>query len=292
MFYPTHPKLPAPGQGQLDLAPLTKTLFWQASTQLSQNCQVQSDMTALTLLAGISAVVQGRYDVLLPYGVIKPTSLATLIVAESREGKSVVYEKVMSSIQAVQREESSRHDQSVDVRRMPRKKTKEGKPAEKHKDLQEHCEGAPQRIREFQLLYKDTTPEGLFLSLYRSIPTAALATDEAKVFFKSSMSSARGHINTLWDGGDTVVMRAGKENMVLEDVRLMLLLMAQPDVLHSYVTRHGQQARDSGMLARFIVCSSPSVQGPRLRFKHRQYQWDLWTKADDRLRQLARDGLK
>ena len=112
MYYPVQSKLPAPGQGQLDTRPLTQTLLWQASMQLSQNCQVQPDMTILTLLAGVSAVVQGRYDVLLPYGVTRPTSLATLIVAESGEGKSVVYEKVMNSIQAVQREQRRRHDQS------------------------------------------------------------------------------------------------------------------------------------------------------------------------------------
>jgi hypothetical protein len=258
--------------------------------QLSQNCQVQPDMTILTLLAGVSAVAQGRYDVFLPYGVTRPTSLATLIVAESGEGKSVVYEKVMNSIQAVQREQRRRHDQSMAARRPPRKEAKGGKTLEERKG-QEHCEECLEPLREFQLLYKDTTPEGLFLSLSRAIPTAALTTDEAEVFFKSSMSSARGHINTLWDGRDTVVMRASKDNMVLEDVRLMLLLMSQPGVLKAYVTQQGQQARDSGMLARFIVCAPPSIRGQRVRYQHSQQNWDIWSEADDRLHQLARDNL-
>ena len=291
MYYPVQSKLPAPGQGQLDTRPLTQTLLWQASMQLSQNCLVQPDMTILTLLAGVSAVAQGRYDVLLPYGVTRPTSLATLIVAESGEGKSVVYEKVMNSIQAVQREQRRRHDQSMAGRRTPRKETKGGKATEERKAFQEHCEACPEPPREFQLLYKDTTPEGLFLSLSRAIPTAALTTDEAEVFFKSSMSSARGHINTLWDGRDTVVMRASKDNMVLEDVRLMLLLMSQPGVLNAYVTQQGQQARDSGMLARFIVCAPPSIRGQRVRYQHSQQNWDIWSEADDRLHKLARDNL-
>lgn len=290
MYYPVQSKLPAPGQGQLNTRPLTQTLLWQASMQLSQNCQVQPDMTILTLLAGVSAVAQGRYDVLLPYGVTRPTSLATLIVAESGEGKSVVYEKVMNSIQAVQREQRRRHDQSMAARRPPRKEAKGGKTVEERKG-QEHCEECPEPLREFQLLYKDTTPEGLFLSLSRAIPTAALTTDEAEVFFKSSMSSARGHINTLWDGRDTVVMRASKDNMVLEDVRLMLLLMSQPGVLKAYVTQQGQQARDSGMLARFIVCAPPSIRGQRVRYQHSQQNWDIWSEADDRLHQLARENL-
>lgn len=92
-------------------------------------------------------------------------------------------------------------------------------------------------VRSFQLLYKDATPEGLFSSLLRSIPSAALATDEAEVFFKSAMSSARGHLNTLWDGRDTIVMRANKDDIILEDVRLMLLLMAQPTVVADYLEK-------------------------------------------------------
>ncbi|MNK93333.1 hypothetical protein D3C87_1134890 [compost metagenome] len=86
-------------------------------------------------------------------------------------------------------------------------------------------------------------------------------------------------------------MRASKDNMVLEDVRLMLLLMSQPGVLNAYVTQQGQQARDSGMLARFIVCAPPSIRGQRVRYQHSQQNWDIWSEADDRLHKLARDNL-
>lgn len=163
----------------------------------------------------------------------------------------------------------------------------DGQCVEDRLGLPEHFDYSQEPLREFQLLYKDTTPEGLFLTLSRSVPTAALATDEAEVFFKSSMSSARGHLNTLWDGRDTIVMRATKDNIVLEDVRLMLLLMTQPGVLSDYVAKQGQQARDSGLLARFIVCAPPSMRGSRMRELHCQQEWNIWSKADQRLRKLA-----
>lgn len=100
------PKLPA--HGPLNRNSLEHTLLWRASQQLSQNAKVHPEMTALTLLAGISAVAQGLYDVQLPYGVVRPTSINVVISLESGGGKSVVYEKVMGPIQEVQREHRRR----------------------------------------------------------------------------------------------------------------------------------------------------------------------------------------
>lgn len=111
-FY--QPKLPA--QGALNRNLLEHTLLWRASQQLSQNAKVHPEMTALTLLAGISAVAQGLYDVQLPYGVIRPTSINVVISLESGGGKSVVFEKVMGPIQEVQREHRRCLNQSIAVR--------------------------------------------------------------------------------------------------------------------------------------------------------------------------------
>ncbi|WP_121378723.1 DUF3987 domain-containing protein, partial [Pseudomonas aeruginosa] len=100
------------------------------------------------------------------------------------------------------------------------------------------------------------------------------------------MSSARGHLNTLWDGRDTIVMRANKDDIILEDVRLMLLLMAQPTVVADYLEKKGTLARDSGMLARFIVCSPDKAVGVRIRTLGEQQVYRLWGEVERRIDML------
>ena len=265
-MYTSRKKLPPPGS--INVKALEHTLLWSASEELAYNSKVHPEVVALTLLGGISAVAQGRFDVKLPYDVIRPVSINALIVVESGYGKSVIYEKVMMPIQRLQREE--------------RKKSVL---------LADDEEDAVTALRSFQLLYKDVTPEGLFASLQRSIPSAALATDEAEVFFKSAMSGARGHLNTLWDGRDTIVMRANKDDIVLEDVRLMLMLMAQPAVVNDFLEKKGALARDSGMLARFIVCAPDERAQVRIRTLGEKQDCKLWAAVEQRLDKLARFNL-
>lgn len=264
-MFTSRKKLPPPGS--INHKALEHTLLWSASEELAYNSKVHPEMVALTLLGGISAVAQGRFDVKLPYGVIRPVSINALIVVESGYGKSVVYEKVMMPIQRLQREVRKKSVSLADE------------------------DDAVNVLRSFQLLYKDVTPEGLFASLQRSIPSAALATDEAEVFFKSAMSGARGHLNTLWDGRDTIVMRANKDDIVLEDVRLMLMLMAQPAVVNDYLEKKGALARDSGMLARFIVCAPDKRADVRVRTLGDQQDCKLWEVVERRLDKLARNNL-
>ena len=264
-MYTSRKKLPP--AGSINVKALEHTLLWSASEELAYNSKVHPEMVALTLLGGISAVAQGRFDVKLPYDVIRPVSINALIVVESGYGKSVIYEKVMMPIQRLQREERKKSVSLADE------------------------EDAVNVLRGFQLLYKDVTPEGLFASLQRSIPSAALATDEAEIFFKSAMSGARGHLNTLWDGRDTIVMRANKDDIVLEDVRLMLMLMAQPAVVNDFLEKKGALARDSGMLARFIVYAPGERTQVRIRTLGERQDCKLWAAVEQRLDKLARLNL-
>ena len=267
MSYPFHPILPAPGS--FNPQRVEPTLLWRSSHELSQNCQVSLDLAVLSLLAGVSMVAQGRYDLKMPYGAVKPTTINVLGVAGSGEGKSPLFDRVLNVILETQREqrrelrkrldtyqgdlEEWRTEEKVLTQAIYRKQTKGGTAESERQSLRELHQRRPEPPREFRLLYDDTSPEALFSGLDTRVPSAALATDEAEVFFKGAMNRARGHINKLWSGGSTVITRATKEDIVLDDARLMLLLMVQPGILQKYMETQGQQARDSGMLARFLV---------------------------------------
>lgn len=305
MNYPFQPVLPAPGQ--CDVQRLAPTLLWQASHELQQNCQVSMELTVLTLLAGVSMVAQGRYDIKMPYGAVKPTSINVLGVAGSGEGKSPLYDKVLHPILEEQRKqrrewrkrqdayqgelEEWRTEEKVLTQAIYRKQTKGGTAERERQLLRELHQRRPEPPREFRLLYEDTTPEALYSGLEKATPSAALATDEAEVFFKGAMSRARSQINSLWSGGSTVITRATKEDIVLDDARLMLLLMVQPGILQQYMETQGQQARDSGMLARFLVAAPPSVRGQRFYSLHTAPAWEAWELAEARLATLTRENL-
>ncbi|MBA2779401.1 YfjI family protein [Billgrantia kenyensis] len=305
MNYTFQPALPAPGQ--FDAQRLAPTLLWRASNDLHQHCQVSMELTVLTLLAGISMAAQGRYDLKMPYGAIKPTSINALAVAGSGEGKSPLYDKVLHPIQDEQRKqrrewrkrldayqgelEEWRTEEKVLTQAIYRKQTKGGTAERDRQLLRELHQRRPEPPREFRLLYEDTTPEALFSGLEKATPSAALATDEAEVFFKGAMNRARSHINSLWSGGSTVITRATKEDIVLDDARLMLLLMVQPGILETYLENQGQQARDSGMLARFLVCAPPSVRGQRFYSLQTASAREAWEQAEARLATLTRENL-
>ncbi|MBS9403711.1 DUF3987 domain-containing protein [Halomonas sp. TRM85114] len=305
MSYPFHPILPAPGS--FNPQRVGPTLLWRSSHELSQKCQVPLDLTVLTLLAGISIVAQGRYALKMPNGAFKPTTVNALGVAGSGDGKTPLVDNVLNPIQEVQREqrrewrgrldtyqgelEEWRTEEKVLTQAIYRKQTKGGTAESERQSLRELYQRRPEPPREFRLLYEDTTPEALFLGLEKAIPTAALATDEAEVFFKGAMNRARSHINSLWSGGSTVITRATKEDIVLDDARLMLLLMVQPGILQKYMETQGQQARDSGMLARFLVCAPLSIRGQRFYSLNTPTEWKAWEQAEARLTTLARENL-
>ncbi|WP_111414533.1 YfjI family protein [Billgrantia lactosivorans] len=306
MSYPFQPILPVPGS--FTPQRVESTLLWRSSQELSQNCQVSMDLTVLTLLAGVSIVAQGRYDLKMPYGAIKPISINVLGVAGSGEGKSPLTEKVLYPIQEEQRKqhrewrkrldayhgelEEWRTDEKVLTQAIYRKQTKGGTAEHERQLLRELHQRKPEPPREFRLLYQDTTPEALFWALEKAIPSAALATDEAEVFFKGAMNRARSHISTLWSGGSALITRATKEDIVLDDVRLMLLLMVQPGILQKYMETQGQQARNSGMLARFLVCAPLSFRGQRFySLQSSDTEWKAWEQAEARLTTLTRENL-
>lgn len=299
------PILPAPGS--FTPQRIEPTLLWQASHELNQKCHVPLDLTVLTLLGGVSMVAQGRYNLKMPYGTVIPPTINVLGVAGSGEGKSCLFDSVLKPILEVQREQRQEWRRQLDAYQgaleewrtvekvltsaIYRKQTKGATAENERQALRELHQRRPAPAREFRLLYQDTSPEALFLGLEKRIPTAALATDEAEIFFKGAMNRARGHINSLWSGGSTIITRATKDDIVLDDARLMLLLMVQPGILHKYMEGQGQQARDSGMLSRFLVCTPQSVRGKRFYSLQSSSTWDAWKQTEARLTTLTRENI-
>jgi hypothetical protein len=296
------PVLPAPGESEFRL--LEKTLFFNASLDLAQQHQVPEDMAALTLLGTLPIVCQGRYDLELPNGSLTPLSLNTLIVVDSGEGKTAIKKKTLAPIMRLQASRFRRHQEDLadhmlnhsaweleksTLKAALRKTELKGEPThEAWRGYKAHLNNEPPHPREFRLLYKDTTPEGLFLGLRDILPTAGLITDEGDIFFRSSMNRAKGHLNSLWDGDDIIVTRASKEDIVIYGARFSIQIGIQPGVL----TRHLKpEDRDSGWLARFLVCAPQPKRGSRHYTLNNAVSGSFWQEADQRLEDMAKDNL-
>lgn len=298
-----HPLLPAPGQEDL-CGPFNGTLFMAASSDLSDQYQVPLDMAALTLIGTIATLAQGRYDVELPHGAITPLSLFTMTVIDSGEGKTVLKKKTLAPLARLQADHHKRYQEKIvdhmvkvaswQAREsalktaLQRAETK-GEPADTaQQEFQAHQAEQPDVPREFRLLYQNTTPEALFLGLRDILPTAALVTDEGDTFFRSAMSRAKGHLNSLWDGDDIVVSRATREDIVIYGARFSMQVGIQPGVLARHLK---PEDRDSGWAARFIIGAPQPQRGYRRYTLENAVTGEYWQQADQRLEAMVRDNL-
>ncbi|WP_299196123.1 YfjI family protein [uncultured Amphritea sp.] len=286
---------------QLSMACLSQTLLWEASNSLAYQRQVAPEMAVVTFLGCIAISAQGRYDVQLPYGAIRPVSLNICVVSESGEGKTAAESMVMAPLKALQTSENDKYKLNMeefkkdidswqlehDVLRQKVKSTlsKNGGVAAKEKEaLRKHYDVKPIPPRKFRLLYQNTTPEALFQGLSEGVSTAGLATDEGDIFFRTSMSQARGHLNNFYSGDDTIITRATKPDILLNNVRVSTFIMIQPGILY----RHQRpEDRDSGWWARFIFCVPGSMRGNRFFSTDTVVRDDSWVAAEKRLKKIA-----
>ncbi|GHC16675.1 hypothetical protein GCM10010082_04520 [Kushneria pakistanensis] len=304
MNFNLRPVLPAP-TNYFSAWRLENTLFWNACNDLAFQRQASADMVGLTMLGALAILAQGRYDVRLPYGAVRPLSLNVCIVNDSGEGKTAVENEIMAPLKLLQAKEYLEYQKRLedyqrdldqwqlehDILRQKVRSviSKNGGLAQKEKQmLRDHNDSRPKQPRQFRLLYPNTTLEALFLGLSEAIPTAALASDEGDTYFQSTVSRARGHLNKMWGGDSTTITRATKPDIVLYNARVSTLLMIQPGILTSHLT---SADRDSGWLARFIVCAPASVRGSRHYNLDEQKPGEDWHEAEKRLTSLARQNL-
>ncbi|WP_080962383.1 YfjI family protein [Enterobacter kobei] len=236
------------------------------------------ELTINIIFTMLSIICQYLVGVVSPYsGIPGPCSLYLLTLAESGEGKTFLSRLLMrpfySQIEKMQLEYRDRLTiykrqhriwktslQGFDANQ--RQAIKNGKGVEDAQvQLDEHYKGEPKRPVEPKFSYQDVTFKGLIqgLSLHAE---AGIIMDEAISFFRSGLKNHLGLLNKGWDGGKYSFDRTDGENYELP-LCLMLSLMIQPGVFINYLEKHGEMAKSSGLLARFLVMKVKSSIGQR-----------------------------
>lgn len=255
------------------------SLFEAAVGESAREHQVSREMAMMCALGAIATACQGLVDVEMPTGHRVPTSLMLLTIAESGERKTVTQNYFFEAITnlndvAHRTNEAALLQQKVDhqlwitqkkhLERAFNKCATQGDEAATHAALEavaEHLRAEPQPVRSGKFLYEDTTPQALVQMLYENIPHGCLLTSEASSIFSGKALGELDKLNTLWDGGSVKVDRISRDSFVLQNARLTLSLMAQPNVINRFMSKRGEEARGTGFLARFLVVKPRTMAG-------------------------------
>lgn len=246
--------------------------------EVAEATQAPLELVLASALSTISLLCQPLIDVERPGKMIGPVSLMVISIAQSGERKSTVESMFMGAIRVFVINAIKAHEKELLVWRIKseawearkRKIIKEMSdrpetdPEYKHfeNELILHHELKPERPRAFNPIYEDATTAALLKGMRLDCPWAALMSSEGISALKGVFNDF-GKINALWTGSTIDVARATVEGCSLNDARLTIGIMIQPQILKEYLEGKGDRARSVGLLSRALVFNPESTQGKR-----------------------------
>lgn len=262
-----------------------QSLIEAAVAEAARELQVSREMALMCALGAIATTYQRFVDVQMPTGHRVPTSLMLLTIADSGERKTTTQNNFFEAISelndsAHRISEAALLQYRVDhqlwstqkrhLERMYSKcASQEDETAAKEalEAIAEHVRAEPQPARSGKFIYEDTTPQALVQMLYENMPYGCLLTSEANSIFSGKVLGELDKLNTLWDGNSVIVDRISRDGFILQNARLTLSLMAQPNVINRFMNKRGEEARGTGFLARFLVAKPRTMAGQRINQK-------------------------
>lgn len=287
------------------------TIIANAVIEVQQFVQAPMAMVACSAMATVSVACQARNDIERARGLIGPTSLYFLTVAESGERKSTLDGHFSKPIHDYEKKqaadaEAKLSDYAADLAHWAA--TKKGleqaatRKAESSDKVQTDAKDLRQRLRDHEqhkpaapviprLIYRDATPEALLHGIAKEWPSVALMSSEGGIVFgghgmsKDSLTRNLATINELWDGKPIRTDRRAVDASHNAEGRMTVAIQVQPVIFRAFVDSSDQQARGSGFLARFLVACPDSTQGKRL-FIEAPEHWPMLEQYRARITEL------
>ncbi len=277
-------------------------LLRNTAYELQRNVQAPDALIGMGLVAGMSTACQGLFDVKLPTGQRRPTSLYLCGVAESGERKSTVdalvfaplYEHDRSKAVAYQAALDSYHAEreaweakSQGLRNRLAKAVSNGESIEAiQAEMAQHAKLKPKKPRLRRFMRQNITARAIMDSLDGDGESIAITTDEGQVMFKSEAMAQLGLLNKAWDGAPMLTLdRADFDNVLVMNPRVTISIMTQKSVLQAYLAKHGEIAKGSGHWARYLVGWPESTQGFR-QVSTEELVWECLPAFHARMREL------
>lgn len=230
-------------------------------------------------LASLSSAAQGHFNVTRPGGLVGPTALFLLTIAESGERKTTIDGMFTKPLREFEREQRSlalveesiyrakQERWSAELRGIRRNIEKDAADGINNHDAVEKqlvnlMDREPVKPPTRKTIYEDATPAALKAGL-AEWPSAVVLSDEGAKVMNGFIFSEPGLLNALWSGSDLQVDRRGSGAVTTKDPRLTISVMVQPGIFEKFNAQKGESFRDIGMFARFLIAKPFSTQGWR-----------------------------
>ncbi|MDT3272895.1 YfjI family protein [Shewanella sp. SP2S2-4] len=283
----------------LTVAPKMEKAFEEARAFL----QAPDGMILACQLTSMATAMQGVFNVEIPTRKIAPVSLMVMTIAQSGERKSTVDNLFMGEIKSIEKEQEAVYQKSLkdyniqmDIHKEKKAKLKKTitlDNAENEQTTQQLValsEQEPTKPRAPRVIYEDTTSEALLDGLKNDLPNVFFGSSEGDLIFKSRVMSNSANFNPMWSGDDMTVNRKTSPSFKLNDIRLSMHIMVQPDTLQNFLNKSNVNVRDNGFLSRMLVCEPLSTCGFRQANGHRHSREGI-EEFNCRIRQLLEQSL-
>lgn len=286
--YSSYFTLPAPDPIPYNRLPLNIS---DAIWSVQDRTKAPLPLVFAAALTPIALVCQGLIDVSPAEDLVFPVSCNFCTVAESGERKSTVDKLFMAPIHDYQRKASVQYQAALPLysinletwnvefkalKGQLAKLVKKGQPTDAIKvRLMEHQHDKPQPPAKVQLLANDITPAALQYLLHSGGGSLALHSAEGDTLLSGQAFQNLGLLNDAWDGAPISVTRRHSESYTVRDARLSVSLMVQDALFKKYQKHSHEQARGSGLWARFFFSSPQSTIGTRTGHTMENYQQRL-----------------
>lgn len=252
----------------------------EAAYEVLDHTQAPDALVGMSFIHCFTLACQGLIDVLLPTGQLKSVSQNMLIIAESGERKTTVYDLVLKPFHDADNESLSMYHSSLDqfkvdekikevtlkgiARAISKATSNSESTKELRQQLSECSKSKPKKPRLRYFLRQDMTDRAIMEALHGDGESIAISIDEGHIYFKSAASSNFGLLNRIWDSPEVLSLnRADLEFLFAKNPRGSVSIMTQSAPFKKYLEKHGVVARGSGHWARYLVAWPQSTQGYR-----------------------------
>lgn len=238
---------------------------------------VPISIAAQSCLAATSLAVQGHFDVELPTGQVRPTSLSLVTVAESGDRKSTSDDYMMAPVWAYQETleeafhakkanssiEQSAWDEAKKQATNVHKSKGQAALAQAYRDLGPR----PEAPVDPTIVMRSGTTQALLKRYITGRPSMGLMSDEGGSWLGGYGMTEDNRLLTIsllsdfWDGKSVQINTVGEGFTALKGRRLAFHLMIQP-VLAGRLLGNAE-AQGQGFLSRLLVAAPDSIAGTR-----------------------------